>query len=156
MRTCWSSSQATMHACRTSRSRPMAVYREFVYIVGGPLVSCPRTALHQQEPRGLKWPKQTAQGLGAPGIGLGTRWVNNFATLSPTGPAPLRPRALEPWPGWDQVGHMGPGPGPQGQGPGARARDKVSPRAQACPGLAKKHDSAMKMKHFDAKSTTVQ
>ena len=62
---------------------------------------------------------------------------------------------------WDQ----GPGPGPSlglGLGPWpawarepGRAWDQVGLRAQAGPGLPKKHDSAMKMKHLDAKSTTV-
>ena len=59
---------------------------------------------------------------------------------------------------WDQ----GPGPGPSlglGLGPWpawarepGRAWDQVGPRAQAGPGLLKKHDNAMKMKHLDAKA----
>ena len=69
----------------------MAVYREFVCIVGGPLGLMPQNYFAQAGAKGSEVPKQAAQG-----------------------------------------------------------------RAQAGLGLAKKHDSAMKMKHVDAKRTTVQ
>ena len=43
-----------------------------------------------------------------------------------------------------------------GPGPGAGAWDLVGPRAQAGPGLSKKHDSTVKMKRFDPKGTILQ
>ena len=77
----------------------MAVYREFVCIVGGPLGLMPQNYFAQAGAKGSEVPKQAAQGLGAPG--LGTRWapaprsmLTNLLPLSPAGPAPLKARAL--------------------------------------------------------------
>ena len=80
----------------------MAVYREFVYIVGRRLALCPATASHQQESRGLKGPKQKTETL-------------------PSTPRPsresrrdIRPRT------WDQAG-----PRAQEQGPDPLRATKV-------------------------------
>ena len=87
--------------------------------------------------------------------------VNKFATVEPSWAcAPESQGLVTLAQAWDRVPHMAldmwprpwPWAGAQELGSGTR----LAPGPQAGLGLAKKHHSAMKMKHVDAKRTTVQ